>query len=130
MVYETEPNLNDYEGIIRAIQYYLAGAKSGDSEHMKPGFHSGATICGHIGADLFAGPIQILFDWNDENGPATDLNATIASINLEKTAAMVRLDIENWSGHRFTDMFTLVKFDGTWKIVNKAFHFHDQQART
>jgi hypothetical protein len=28
----------------------------------------GATIYGYIGPDLFGGPIQGLFDWNDGNG--------------------------------------------------------------
>ena len=35
-----------------------------------------------------------------------------------------RLEIEDWTGHRFTDMFTLLKMDGQWKIVSKVFHLH------
>jgi uncharacterized protein YbjT (DUF2867 family) len=27
-------------------------------------------------------------------------------------------------GHRFTDLFNLLKVDGTWKIMNKVFHMH------
>lgn len=116
--------MEDYEGITQAVQHYLDGAKSGKGADMKSAFHEDATICGFIGADLFAGPIQLLFDWNDNNGPAPDIKAKIVSINLEGTAASVRLEIENWTGHRFTDMFTLVKFGDTWKIVSKVFHFH------
>ncbi len=36
---------------------------------MKPAFHKDATIFGYAGPDLFAGPIQELFAWNDKNGP-------------------------------------------------------------
>ncbi|MFP6745868.1 MAG: hypothetical protein VCB77_11860 [Alphaproteobacteria bacterium] len=36
-----------------------------------------------------AGPIQQLFDWNDENGPTTDIQARITSIDLADTVATV-----------------------------------------
>lgn len=91
---------------------------------MKKAFHPDATIFGYIGADLFAGPIQGLFDWNDKNGAATELQGRIASIDLVESVATVKLELENWSGHRFTDMFTLLKVDGQWKIMNKVFHLH------
>ena len=54
---------------------------------MKPAFHKDATIFGYFGVGLLAGPIQQLFAWNDENGPATGLQARIASIDLVDTAA-------------------------------------------
>ncbi len=91
---------------------------------MKPAFHKGATIFGYVGADLFAGPIAQLFAWNDENGPATGLQARIASIDLIDTIATVRPELDNWTGYRFTDLFTLLKIDGEWKITNKVFHLH------
>ena len=40
------------------------------------------------------------------------------------TAASVRLDTDNWTGHRFTDFFNLVKIDGQWKILSKVFYLH------
>ena len=40
------------------------------------------------------------------------------------TRDMARLEIDNWTGHRFTDLFTLLKVDGEWKIMNKVFHLH------
>lgn len=91
---------------------------------MKPAFHKDATIFGYVGADLFAGPIQQLFAWNDENGAATGLRASIVSIDLIDSIATVRLEIDNWTGHRFTDLFTLLKVDGQWKITSKVFHLH------
>ena len=118
-------DLQDYGAIALAIQQYLDGARTGSSQPMIPAFHEQATIAGYIGHDLFSGPIQKLFDWNDDNGPATDLQAQIASIDLANSVATVRLEIENWTGHRFTDLFTLLKTDGRWKIVNKVFHLHD-----
>ncbi len=116
--------VNEYDAIARAIQHYINGAKSGNGDDMKTAFHEDATIFGYIGNDLFAGPIQQLFAWNDQNGPATGLQARIANIDLIDTVATVRLELENWTGHRFTDLFTLLNVDGEWKIMNKVFHQH------
>jgi len=110
--------------IVKAIQPYIDGAKSGKGDDMKPAFHQDATIFGYVGTDIFAGPIQELFDWNDQNGPAAGLQARIASINIVDTIATVRLELDNWSGSRYTDMFTMLKVDGEWKIMNKVFHLH------
>ncbi len=117
-------NVSDYDAIAKAVQHYIDGAKSGRGDDMKPAFHKDATIFGYAGTDLFAGPIQQLFAWNDENGPATGLQARIASIDLIDTVATVRLELDNWTGHRYTDLFTLLKVDGEWKIMNKVFHLH------
>jgi hypothetical protein len=120
----TATTLEDYEAIIRVIQFYLDGAKSGKGSDMKPAFHKDATIFGYVGPDLFAGPIQGLFDWNDKNGPATGIKSRISEIDVVGTIAKVRLEIDNWTGSRFTDMFTLLKQDGKWRIMNKVFHLH------
>jgi len=117
-------NTSDNEMIEKTVQFYIDGAKSGKGNDMKPAFHTDATIFGYAGDDLFAGPIQRLFDWNDDNGPATELEARIANIDIEGTIATVRLELDNWIGHKYTDLFTLLKVDGTWKIMNKVFHFH------
>ena len=117
-------NVSEYDVIANVVQQYIDGARSGKGEDMRPAFHKDATIFGYVGPDLFAGPIQQLFDWNDENGPATGLQAQIASIDLIDTAATVRLELDDWTGLRFTDLFTLLKVDGQWKITNKVFHLH------
>ena len=118
--------VDDREGIAAAIQHYLDGAVSGSSETMKRAFHDGATIYGYIGPDLFGGPIQGLYDWHDQNGAAAELQSRIANIDVEGTIATVRLELDNWTGHKFTDMFTLLKTDGQWKIVNKVFYLHPE----
>ncbi len=120
----TENDINEYDAISKVIQHYIDGAKSGKGELMKPAFHNDATIFGYVGSDLFAGPIQGLYDWNDANGPAAAIVSRIASIDLVGTVASVRLESDNWTGHRFTDFFNLLKVHGEWKVMNKVFHLH------
>lgn len=115
---------SDHNAIKDVIQKYIEGAISGLGEHMHPVFHDEATVFGYVGDDLFAGPAEQLFAWHDQNGPATDLEARIASIDLVESVATVRLELKNWTGYRFTDLFTLLKTDGAWKIMNKVFHLH------
>lgn len=117
-------SISDYDAISKVIQHYINGAISGKGSDMKPAFHEDATISGFVGPDLFAGPIQGLYDWNDENGPATGLVSRIVSIDVVDTVASARVESDNWTGHRFTDFFNLLKLDGQWKIMNKVFHLH------
>jgi Putative lumazine-binding len=112
--------------ITKTLKTYLDGGISGKGNDMKPAFHQNATIHGYIGEDLFGGPIQLLFDWNDTNGPATDLKADITNIDIEGTVATARVELDNWTGHKFTDLFTLLKTDGEWKIISKVFYLHPE----
>jgi hypothetical protein len=52
------------------------------------------------------------------------LQSWIASIDLNGTVATARVELYNWSGHRFTDQFTLLKYEGEWKIISKVFYLH------
>ena len=121
---EVTKEVNDYEAISKTIQHYINGARSGKGDEMKPAFHGDATVFGYVGTDLLAGPIQNLLDWNDNNGPAQELETHLANIDLIDTVATVRLELDNWTGLKFTDLFTLLKVDGQWKIMNKVFHAH------
>jgi Putative lumazine-binding len=118
--------VTDREAITRTIQAYIDGGILGKGNHMKPAFHENATIHGYVGADLFGGPIQMLFDWNDQNGPASELKAKIVNIDIEGTIATARVELDNWTGHKFTDMFTLLNTDGEWKIISKVFYLHPE----
>lgn len=118
-------DVSEIDAIEATLGIYLNGAKSGKGAEMKPAFVDNAIIYGYVGDDLaFSGSIQGLFDWNDSNGPATDIEARIAHIDVVGTIAHARVEAENWTGYKFTDMFVLIKLDGTWKITSKVFHLH------
>jgi hypothetical protein len=121
---DTATSVTEYDAIVKTVQHYIDGARSGRGDDMKPAFHQDATIYGYVGPDLFAGPIQLLFDWNDENGPAAGIQARVAQVDVTGTIASVRLEIDNWTEHRFTDQLNLLKVDGEWKIMNKVFYLH------
>ena len=117
-------SVGDYKAVCAAIEGYIEAARTGNSAPMRQVFHEDAYIFGFFDGEPFNGPIKKLFDWDDANGPAKDIKTQITHVDIAETVAVVRLEIENWTGYRFTDFFTLMKIEGQWKIMNKVFHKH------
>ena len=117
-------NKEDIEAISSVIQTYVEGGRKGDAAIMKGAFREDATIHGHIGGGLLAGPIHLLFDWVAGNPPAPDLEAEIVNVDLADTVATARVELTDWLGNRFTDQFTLLNENGAWTITSKVFHTH------
>ena len=124
--------LTEYNAIVRVLQYYIDGSRAGNSDLMRPGFHPDATLVGYAGGNLLFTPVQVLYDWIDNNGPAPDIEPNFASIEILETIAIVRLEVKQWSGNiagsgvHMSDLFNLIKTDEGWKISQKLFHWHDQ----
>lgn len=106
------------EAILRTIDAYIDGGRAGSGEVMKQAFHEGATIY----TATAGGPIQLLFDLVDGKPAAKDIPYTVANLEVAEDIAMARVEIDNWGGVRYTDMFTLVKTGDGWKIVSKVSH--------
>jgi hypothetical protein len=121
--------LNDYDGIVKIMQLYIDGSKQGKSEIMRPAFHPEASFFGYAAGQLASGT-QFLFDWIDRNGPAAKIEPRVVSVDILDSIAVVRLEVAGWSGKlagseaRMSDLFTLLKTAGGWKIIQKAFHWH------
>jgi len=115
-------NQKDIEAISSVIQTYVEGGHKGDASIMKPSFRKNAIIHGHTDGGLLAGPIQLMFDFITESPPAPNLEAKIVNIDLANTIATARVELTDWLGTRYTDMFTLLKENGSWTITSKVFH--------
>jgi len=123
--------LSDYEAVIDAMQSYIDGVLAGRSEIMRPNFHPAASFFGHYDGTMLAGSAQALFDWVDQNGPATGTRTQFGQVDVRETIALVRLEMEGVSGKlslggnaRLSDFFTLLKTDGRWLISHKTFHWY------
>ncbi len=117
-------NQKDTEDISSVIQTYVEGGRKGDASIMKPSFRKNAIIHGHTDGGLLAGPIQLMFDFITESPPAPNLEAKIVNIDLANTVATARVELTDWLGTRYTDMFTLLKENGSWTITSKVFHVY------
>jgi Putative lumazine-binding len=111
---------------------YIAGARAGDGELMRPAFHPSATISGYCQGVEYSGSVEHVFQWVTANGPAPNINPRFARIEIIESIAVVHLEVQHWSGKlaganaRASDVFTLLKWNGEWKITHKLFHWHDQ----
>jgi len=85
--------VDDRVQITALMQRYIDAGRSGSVATLRPIFHPLATICGHVGPDLFAGPIQMFYDWHTDNGPAADLMAGDMRIDVEGSAATCALKL-------------------------------------
>lgn len=48
---------------------------------------------------------------------ASDMVSHIAAIDI---VASARLEADNWTGKRPTDIFNMLEIDGQWKVMNKV----------
>ena len=87
-------------------------------------FASVAELVSNLASERSGGLLVCDTYWNDQNGPAAGIQSRFTSIDVVGIAASVRLDTDNWTGHRFTDFFNLVKIDGQWKVVSKVFYLN------
>jgi len=132
-VYEAPANgyLIEHDAITRTMDRYIAGARAGDGELMRPAFHPEATMSGYCQGVEYSGSIEHVFAWVTANGPAPNIEPRFARIEIIETIALVHLEVRRWSGKlagansRASDVFTLLKLTGNWKITHKLFHWHN-----
>ena len=120
----------DFDAITIVMNLYTQGVRTGSSAEMKPAFHSAATFFGYFQGQLLAGPIQMLFDWVDGNGPSEGIQTRITSVDMCETIAVVSMDMTNMTGKltgegpaTLSDRFQLIKVGSEWKITQKSFHW-------
>lgn len=124
--------LVEHDAITRTMHCYIAGARAGDSSLMHAAFYPWATISGFCQGVEYSGSVKHVFDWITENGPAPNIEPRFARIEIIETIAVVHLEVQHWSGKlaganaKASDVFTLLRRNGEWKITHKLFHWHDQ----
>ena len=124
--------LSEHDAITRTMHRYIEGARAGDGDIMRASFHPSATISGYCQGVEYSGSIEHVFQWVTENGPAPNINPRFARIEIIESIAVVHLEVQRWSGKlaganaHASDVFSLLKIDGEWKITHKLFHWHDQ----
>jgi hypothetical protein len=92
-------SFSEYDAIAKRVQFYIDGAKSSRGGDMPSAFHPDATIFGFSDGEIFAGPIQKLFDSASNETPASALQARLVSIDIVDTIAAVRVELESWNGY-------------------------------
>jgi hypothetical protein len=122
--------LVEHDAITQTMDRYIAGARAGDGDLMRPAFHPQATISGYCQGVEYSGSAEHVFEWINANGPAPNIEPRFARIEIIETIAVVHLEVQRWSGKlagvnsRASDVFTLLKLNEIWRITHKLFHWH------
>lgn len=115
--------INEYEAVAKAAENFVRSVAEGDSSHAKKLFTDDAVLFGILDGVLEHGSIEQFYHNVDTVGAGSDFKARIDVLAVEETVAVVRVLEEKWGGRiDFTDFLLLLKLNGAWKCVAKAYN--------
>lgn len=115
--------IKEYDEVAKAAEMFVKSVAEGDSKYAKTLFTDDAVLFGILDGVLEHGSIEQFYRNVDTVGAGTDFKARIDVLAVEETVAVVRVLEEKWGGRiDFTDFLLLLKLNGEWKCVAKAYN--------
>lgn len=115
--------INEYEAVEKAAMNFVKSVAEGNSSYAKELFTSDAVLFGILDGALEHGSIDQFYHNVDTVGADNNFKARVDVLAVEETVAVVRVLEEGWGGHiDFTDFLLLLKLNGEWKCVAKAYN--------
>lgn len=115
--------IKEYEAVAKAAENFVKSVAEGNSSYAKHLFTDDAVLFGILDGVLEHGSIEQFYHNVDTVGAGDNFNARIDVIAVEETVAVVRVLEEGWGGRiDFTDFLLLLKLNGEWKCVAKAYN--------
>jgi Putative lumazine-binding len=113
----------EYDAVKNALAGYLEGLERGNWERITDSFWDDAIMYGFTADGLLGGTYRNLEGYVDQFGAAPQSKTHLDVLALTPSTAVVRIDMEGAAdGTDYTDFHTLIKQDGVWKVIAKAFH--------
>jgi len=115
--------LKEYQAVEEAAQKFVKSVAEGNSKYAKELFTDEAVLFGFLDGKLEHGSIEQFYHNVDTVAGGDNFKARIDVVAVEETLAVVRVLEEGW-GNRidFTDYLLLLKMNGEWKCVAKAYN--------
>lgn len=115
--------ISEYEAVEKAAEKFVKSVAEGNSKYARELFVDEAVLFGYLDGDLEHGSIEQFYDNVDSVAAGDEFKGRIDVILLEETLAVVRVLEESWGGRiDFTDVLLMLKMDGEWKAVAKAYN--------
>jgi hypothetical protein len=113
----------DMEAAAVPLQHYIRAQETGNADFIRRAFSADARIVGYMGGKLLSLSTEE-FAARFSGKPAEDESQRKRSFELLSVTgdAAVAKVVLNYPAVKFTDCMSLIKLDGEWKIVSKAFH--------
>jgi Putative lumazine-binding len=116
----------DFEDVRAVVADYLDGMIYGESDKLRGAFHPKAIAAGHFdGGYEFLSPDVFVDAWKLAGTVprGTPYVANIVSVDITGDVGMTKVT-NTCFGANFTDYLLLIKDNGKWQIVSKAFYAH------
>ena len=115
--------ISEYEAVEKAAEKFVKSVAEGNSEYARELFVDEAVLFGYLDGTLEHGSIEQFYDNVDSVAAGDEFKGRIDVLLLEETLAVVRVLEESWGGRiDFTDVLLMLKIDGEWKAVAKAYN--------
>ena len=115
--------IKEYAAVEAAALKFVRSVAEGNSSHAKELFTEDAVLFGILDGVMERGSIERFYHNVDTVGAGEGFNARVDVLAVEETVAVVRVLEEGWGGRiDFTDFLLLLKLDGEWKCVAKAYN--------
>lgn len=122
--------IKEYEAVALAAGKFVKSVAEGDSSYARTLFTDDAVLFGILDGTLEHGSIDQFYHNVDTVGAGDDFKARIDVLAVEETVAVVRVLEEKWGGRiDFTDFLLLLKLNGEWKCVAKAYNQNSDTIR-
>lgn len=123
-------SIAEYRAVEEAARKFVRSVAEGDSRYARELFVDDAVLFGYLDGKLERGSIDQFYHNVDTVGAGDGFGARIDVVALEETVAVVRVLEERWGGRiDFTDYLLLLKVDGAWKCVAKAYNQNSDTIR-
>lgn len=115
--------IKEYDAVAKAAENFVRSVAEGNSSYAKTLFTDDAVLFGILDGVLEHGSIEQFYHNVDTVGAGDNFKARIDVLAVEETVAVVRVLEEGWGGRiDFTDFLLLLKLNGEWKCVAKAYN--------
>ena len=116
-------SIAEYKAVEAAAMKFVKSVAEGNSRYAKELFVDEAVLFGFLDGKLEHGSIEQFYHNVDTVGAGENFDARIDIVALEETVTVVRVLEEKWGGRiDFTDYLLLLKINGEWKCVAKAYN--------
>lgn len=116
-------SIAEYKAVETAALKFVKSVAEGNSAYAKELFVPEAVLFGYLDGELEHGSIEQFYHNVDTVAGGEDFKAKVDVLALEETVAVVRVLEEKWGGRiDFTDFLLMLKIDGEWKCVAKAYN--------
>ena len=115
--------IEEYKSVEAAAMKFVKSVAEGNSSYAKELFIDEAVLFGYLDGKLEHGNIEHFYHNVDTVSAGDAFKARIDIVDIEETLAVVRVLEEKWGGRiDFTDYLLLMKINGEWKCVAKAYN--------